>query len=225
MTRVVASGGRITGRYIDLVQSRGSYTGRMLAYARDTQSVKRSGDGGEVYTAAYGLGATVDDAAVTFSAVVWETGSGDPADKDNGVEWVGDAGALDVYGLRDDDGTVTHRWGVFRDTQETDDERLLEKTWAWLQEHKQPRFTYDVGVAAIESYVPQESSLTPIMPGDLVIVRDTRCQPSYTAEVRVTEVTRSYSDPTRDSFVFGEPKKRLADYMREIRLLKRTLNR
>jgi len=228
-TRADVAGGQVSARYIDLVQQRGTYSGRMLSYARDTASMRRSGQGGEVYTAAYGLGATVGGALTTFSATEWTIAGGDPADKPVGETWVEDPTAVQTYGIRGSGGTLYHRYGVYRDSEETVGGRLLTKTWNWLQERTTPQYTYDVELIALELYPEQKQgdgvpSHQPIGVGDTVVVRDSRCYPPYQAEARVVEIRRSYSDPSRDSLTLGVPKKRLSDFMRDITVIKRSLN-
>jgi len=229
--RVTIIGSEITGRYIDLKATRGTYTGQVLDYSRDTESITRSGDGGELYTAAYGVGATVADAYTMFTDIVWTTGDGDPVDKPSSQQWVGDEDARQAYGILLDDGTLIHRYGVYRNSDLTtgQEEILLQKTWDWLTEHKTPQYTYDVKAVMLERMPPQrpgdpERVWERLRVGDTVIVRDSSANPPYRAEVRVVEVTRSYSDPTQDTVVLGVQKKRVSDWMKEITLLSRKLN-
>jgi hypothetical protein len=236
-TRVVLSGTDIAARYIDLVRTRGTYSGQVLNYARDTASISRFGDGGEIYTAMYGLGATVGGYYTTFGTVVWET-PGDPVNKPNGQEWVGiDAARLgddsvspsiERYGI-DTGSVIKHRYGVFRDSEEENSAYLLDKTYAYLLEHSKPRYTYDVSVASLERLPAQrpgdvQRSWERLRVGDLVTVRDTACYPPYQDEARVIEVRRSYSDPTQDSVTLGKPVRRVSDYMKDIVRLQRKLN-
>jgi hypothetical protein len=237
-TRVMLSGTEIAERYIDLVRTRGTYSGQVLNYARDTAAVTRSGDGGEIFTAVYGLGADSEGAPIDFGSIVWST-PGDPVDKPNGQLWVGLESArlgddsvtpsIERYGIDVGGGVIKHRFGVFRDSEEDNAAHLLDKTYAYLVEHSKPRYTYDVSVVALERMPLQRPTDSPrrwerLRVGDTVVVRDTACYPPYQDEVRVIEVRRSYSDPTKDSVTLGMPMRRVSDYMKDLVRLQRKLN-
>lgn len=222
-TRVIVTGNRITARYIDLLESRGTYTGQVIRYNGDTASMTRNGDGGEVYTAAVGLGAE----GLTFADSEWTTAGGDPVNKPETQVWVGDedarygSGESPAYGIVLADGSVVHRMGVARFGDEDNSGRLLARTWEWLQERTSPRYTYDVSLVALERMPPQQPGDLPrswerVRIGDVVIVQDSMVYPPYRDEARVTEIRRSYSDPTQDGITLGKPtKRRLADYLRD----------
>lgn len=235
VTRVEVGANEVTGRYVDLVKYRGTYTGKFVRYGGDTESIVRRGNGGELYTAAYGAGM----GATTFASVEWTVVGGDPVDKPLGQAWVGDDVARmgdgsyehPGYGIAMTDGTVIHRFGVYRDDSldgeiANDAGLLLQKTWEWLQEHNKPRYEYDVAVVALERIPAQQPGDSNrywerIRIGDTVIVRDTKSYPHYSDEARVTEVRRSYTDPTQDTFTMGIPTKRLSDYLRDMVRLQR----
>lgn len=218
-TRVEVRGGAITGRYIDLIEHRGAFTGKTVAYAKDTSEIQRLGDGGEVYTAMIGVGSD----GLTFAASEWTTASGDPVDKPTGQIQVASPAALEAYGIPLDDGGKAHRVGVYRDPEVTVSGELLTKTWASLVEHSTPRYTYSASLAMLERVPSQHPGDLPrtwerIRVGDEVTVRDTSGVP-YTASARVIEVQRSYTDATRDNVVLGKPSPRLSGYLRKTQLL------
>lgn len=239
-TRVDVLGAHITNRYIDLLEQRGTYTGQVLQYSRDTTAVTRSGDGGEVFTAMYGLGASDALGYIDFSSIEWTTGDGDPVDKPNGQLWVGletarygDPNAdppVPAYGISKSDGTIIHRFGVYRNPDETNAAALLQQTYDELVKKSRPQFNYTVAVAALERMPAQRPgdlarSWETLRIGDTVVVRDTAVYPPYQSDVRVIEVQRSYSDPTRDSVMLGEPVKRVSEWFADAVRLKRRVSR
>jgi len=234
-TRVEVVGNLITARYVDLLQRRGTYTGLTLSYAGNTSSVERLGDGGQVYTAMYGLGkADTNGDPLTFTNVVWTVLGGDPIDKPDNQAWVGDPDMLEglpadpangvaevpAYGIPLDGGdSVIHRFGVFRDPDETDAGHLLDKTYAdWNTYHRRPQYSYDVAVVSLERMPPQQPgdavrTWEALRIGDTVGVRNTVTVPPYSDEARVSEVRRCYSDPTKDAVVLGPPRRRFSSYI------------
>jgi len=245
-SQVEVSGNTIVSRSIDFLLHRGMASGQTIEYTKDCAAVTRSGDGGEIYTKVIGLGASqADGTLLQFTDVAWTTAGGDPWDKpetDNFLasdkHRMGDAGDPEkgipetpMYGIRLDDGTVEHRTGVYRAPDQTDTGWLLYDTYQYFMEHLLPRYTYDVTIAALERMPLQrpgdaKREWESIRVGDTVTVRDTACYPPYQDEVRVIEVRRSYSDPTRDGVVLGVPEKKVSDYLADaVRLRRRVTQR
>jgi len=200
--RCVVEGGVIT-RYVDLLAMRGTDTGKQFAYSKDILSIEREVDTSGVVTALYGRGKGIEldsgsyGRRLTFADVVWSTGAGDPVDKPAGQEWVGDPEALARWGRPGG----RHRFDVFVDEEETDAERLLEKTWAELQVRKNPRVTYRLDVVALEELTGYEHEKVRL--GDLVRVIDREFKPELVVSARVVEIERDLLDPANTTLVLG----------------------
>jgi phage minor structural protein len=213
--RVTLTGAAVTGHYIDAHVSRGSTRGMCLTYGHDLATCRREGDAtpGKQCTAMIGLGASQPDGSLLmFTDEVWTTTSGDPCDKPDNQWWVADEIALDTYGMPGVAGARYHRYGVYRDPECTSAAELLTATYNELQTRRVPQVTYTVGVVSLERYPEQipgagDYSHERMRIGDTIAVRDA----SLDIEVglRVVEVSRCYTDPTKDSVVVGVPKKRL----------------
>ena len=223
-TRVETRGGAIVGRYIDLIAHRGSFTGKTIAYEKDTTDVRRIQAGGEVYTAMIGVGKD----GLTFASSIWSTASGDPVNKPQYATQVELPSALEAFGITLDDGSKAHRVGVFRDHEEAVAGALLTKTYAALVDRSTPADTYDASVAMLERMPAQRPGDQPrswerIRIGDEITVRNTAGAVPYTMQARVIEMRRSYSDPTADAVVLGKPSPRLSDYLLRSQLMWRNL--
>jgi len=232
-TRVIVEDCEVTARYIDLLQSRGTYTGKVLRYGGNTKQMVRYGDGGEVYSAIIGLGkADASGDPLTFSDVVWEVSGGDPVDKPTAQNWVGtDAARIGApadpdtntpevvgYGIPLGDGTFAHRFGIFRDPEETDAGHLLDKSYAYWLKHNKPQYRYDVDAIALDRMPPQQPgdpdrSQERMRLGDTVGVVNMKVAVPYEDAQRVTEVRYCYSDMRKDAVVLGDPLLDVADHI------------
>lgn len=216
VTRVEVVGNRIGRRYIDLVKSRGRWTGRVLRYARDTISMTRTGDGGEVYTRVIGIGKD----GLTFASAVWDTGDGDPVDKPATQVWVADQGALEAYGIPSSTGLL-HRTGKFEDSNETSAGRLLSKSWEYLQAHKEPQYSYAAQAVALDKLPPQRPGDLPsderIRCGDTILVIDSEAVPPIRVTKRVVETRSSNVEPEQVEVVLGHPALNVSRYIASLR--------
>lgn len=202
--RVEFDGAKVAGCYVDMVQRLGSDTGKVIEYRKDVRGIKRTGDASAIKTALIGLGKSNDAGGyLTFATLT-------DADKPSSQDWIGDDDALARFGIPLSDGSRMHRFGTFRDPDETSATKLLDKTRAKLAEVVEPPFTYEVDAAMLDrlgaqkpwqdgsEYVHERSSL-----GDTVTVRDMDFSPPLDVSVRVTEVKRSLTDPTGDGPTIG----------------------
>jgi len=202
--RATFSNNAITHRYVDLLNRRGSDTNKSLEYAKDTRSITRTTDSSQLVTAMVGLGTpgATEGTFLTFAALV-------AADKPAAQDWVGDATALQAFGVLLPDGSRKHRFGVFRDPDETSPTRLLTKTRAALAARITSALTYDVDAALLDTLPLQDSSQSPgsydherVSLGDTIILRDLSFSPPLSVLIRVSEIRRSYSDPSIGSTVY-----------------------
>lgn len=213
--RVVIDGANIVGRYIDLLESRGSATNKVFRYGHDIMGISRTGDVAKLYTAMEGRGRSKENGAVVdFRNVVWTIAGGDPCDKPSGQNYVEDIYALDKYGLYAPPGFPTgaqyHRWGVHEDAniEEGDEQQLLIDTWNDLQKNCKPQVTYDITPATLErapeQHVGGGKFNDRFRIGDTVGVWDPQvCRSDDPTIIRVVEVSRCYSEPSKDTIKVG----------------------
>ena len=207
--RVEIDGGRITGRYVDMLERRGMDTGKRIEYAKDIQGLTREEDIQEVATALIGLGKTDSDGnRTTIREASWSVENGDPANKPIGDDYLGDPNALAIWG---EDGY--HLFDVFEDNEEDNPQRLLQKTYDELMKRTAARMTYVVDAVVLDRVAGLEHEKVRL--GDKIIVKDTSFEPALIIEARVVEIERSYSDPTRDKIVLGDYR-RLLDNQSDI---------
>lgn len=185
----------ITHRYVDLLNRRGSDTHKTIEYRKDTKSLTRTIDSSALVTALIGVGkpGDVEGTFTTFAAVA-------ESDKPDEQDWIGDDSARQAFGVLDSDGSRRHRFGTFRDTEETSPTKLLLKTRAALADRISAAITYDVDAELLDrlpaqtpnggTYQHEKTSL-----GDTLLVRDLKFNPPMSNPVRVSQISRSYADP------------------------------
>ena len=191
--RVELNGGQIYKRNIDLLQHRGQYTGKRFTYSKDIKSITRTEDTSELYTAVIGLGKadengvvpTIKDVTGTFT-----NKNGTTVTKYAGQDYIGDPDALARWS---DDGQ--HLMGVYK-TEETVPFVILQKTWEFLQQHTEPKLSYEVDVALLEQIAGYEHEKARI--GDTVIVEDLSFEPALVLEARIVEMGISLADPNQN---------------------------
>jgi phage minor structural protein len=189
---------KLLGRYVDLVEPVGDYTGKTFEYYKDLQGLKRNIDTTNLATAMIGLGkADEGETITTFESVTWDESQGNPVDKPLNQDWVGDPDALQEFGVEG-----RHIFKIYDDTDEGDPARLLQKTWDELQRRKRGAFTYEADVILLEKIAGYEHEKVRI--GDMVRVTDRSFTNPLYLEARVLKLNRSKSDPTKDKALLGE---------------------
>ncbi|TLS37729.1 prophage endopeptidase tail family protein [Pseudalkalibacillus caeni] len=196
----------ITGRFIDFVTRRGMDTGKRWEIDKDIENIRRSV---RYYpkTALYGKGKSLETEAggytrkITFADVQRSIANGDLFDKPLGQEWVGDPEALQEHGLPAADGSVNHRFGMYEDSEEEDPEKLLDSTWASLQDAKNPIAEYEMSVSTFEGISGQEHELARI--GDTGTAIDKNLNPAIVIEARVMKMKYDIGDPSDGEITLG----------------------
>jgi len=193
--RCVVIGGVIT-RYVDLRAMVGTDTGKQFVYTKDILSVEREEDISTIATALYGRGKGVEldegsyGRRLTFADL-------ETPDKPLGQEWIGDDDALARWGRPGG----RHRFDVFVDEEETDPEKLLEKTRDELAKRKVPRVTYRLDVVSLEQLTGYEHEK--VRKGDLVRVIDREFTPELVVSARVIDIERDLLDPADTNVILG----------------------
>lgn len=155
--RLTFSGTEITGRFIDILSSAGTFRGVRLTLDRNVETVGVTYDERDLVTALYGrgngeiVGSTADNAPtygrkIMFGDVVWSTTAGNPANKPAGQLYVEDVQATAIWGRKGQP-----RFGVVE--FDTDDpNELLTLTWQELQTRINPKITIDMDIVDLERY-------------------------------------------------------------------------
>ncbi|MCK1982237.1 MULTISPECIES: phage tail spike protein [Peribacillus] len=208
--RVEIKDNKITGRFIDILPRRGVDTGKRWEIDKDilkitnrTQSYPK--------TALWGRGSSVpvtdDDNSeveeftrkITFADVVWSVANGDPVNKPAGQEWVGDPTALELYGRKNDDGSLRHRNGVYESSDQEDPKLLLKETWEALQEQKKPIENYEMDVFLLQDLTGYDHEKVRL--GDTTFAIDRSFSKPIEVEERIISFEYDISDPDNSGVV------------------------
>lgn len=192
--------GEVTGRYVDLLQHRGSEGVFRFDNTTDIQEVERVEDSSLLVTALIGVGKSNDAGVPLTFAGLSDTlylKDGTPVDKPLGLDWVGNPEALQIFSSNG-----KHKLGVFK-TEETDAQALLKRTWAELLKYSEPQLSYAVRVALLARSLSAEYVHKTVTIGDSGDVIDHEFDPPLLVSARVIERVTSFTDPEKDSVVLG----------------------
>src|SRR5690606_10280857 len=206
--RVQVSGNKIAFRYVDFLTRRGRITGKRFEYRKDIQEIIRKVNTKNLKTAIYPLGKSIknDDGTeekLTIADVEWSTANGDPVDKPKGQKWIGDPDALEKWGYLNEDGTRSHRFGFWENTEIEDPVALIQAGWDYLQNSgiTEPRVSYELSVLTLEKLSGYEHEAVRL--GDTVYVIDRGFKKPIEIEARVIEIERDLDKPKNSRIVLG----------------------
>lgn len=206
--RVQVSGNKIAFRYVDFLTRRGRITGKRFEYRKDIQEIIRRVNTKNLKTAIYPLGKSIknDDGTeekLTIADVEWSTANGDPVDKPKGQKWIGDPDALEKWGYLNEDGTRSHRFGFWENTEIEDPVALIQAGWDYLQNSgiMEPQVSYELSVLTLEKLSGYEHEAVRL--GDTVYVIDRGFKKPIEIEARVIEIERDLDKPKNSRIVLG----------------------
>lgn len=213
--------GLITGRHVKVEPATTVNRGRIFELGDDLTGIDITYDDSNIKTALYGRGQGVqidggdssEDPAygrrLTFADVVWSTADGDPVDKPNGQEWVGDPAALAVFGRNG-----RHRYGfaVFDNT--TDPEVLLQQTWQKLQEQKEPVISITGTVRDTERILGRSHEAVRMY--DTILIRLRRNDAYLDISAIISEIIRDYVYPDNTRITIGNALISSGDVVRDL---------
>ena len=136
------SAGAINHKYLDIIPAQGTNNGLFLSVHKNLFDPSVTYDDTNVYTALYGYGGSVDvqhtgeddtREELTFSDVVWSQTSSHPA-KPAGQKYLEWPEMTAIYGRNG-----RPRFGYYQNSDITDANILLQKTWETLQKTCQPQ--------------------------------------------------------------------------------------
>lgn len=197
--RVEINNGRVTGRFVDLLKNRGQVTGKRFTYTKDVQSVIRTEDTSELFTAIVPLGPEKNGQPITIESLSgsFTNDEGTTFLKPMGTDFIGDPDALSRWS---DDGQ--HLTGVLR-LEDSAPNIIMQKGWEYLRKHTYPKMKYEVDVALLDQIVGGGYTHEKVRLGDTLIVEDLLFDPPLVLQARVIEHSRSKADPYSDSVVLG----------------------
>ncbi len=152
---------KIKGCYMKLIQRHGTEHGQRFEIGHNTVEIYRR-ILSYPKTALFGYGSSLEVEGedgehtggytryIDFGDVEWRTSRGDPVNKPLGQKWIGDPGALAIYGYENGD---KHRYGIFSNQDYEDPADLLQATWEALQKAKIPEVNYRLSVELFDEKV------------------------------------------------------------------------
>ena len=188
---IQVSGTKVTARRVCMAKQVGEDNGKRFTYAKDLVSVKRSVDEGNVCTALYGYGKSLQT-----------------ADKDGNLTGgydrkltFGDVnGALARWGRPDGKGGKAHVFGDVEFSDCEDAAELKKLTEAQLAQSCVPTVSYTVDATALaragEGFEGADE-------GDLVTVVDKVYDPPLRVRTRITKVVEDQLRPGEVTYTFG----------------------
>lgn len=139
------SAGSITGRYLDVTNTNGTWRGLRLSIDKNMTDSSVVIDDTDTLTALYGYGGSVDvpgtggaedtKEELTFADVVWTATSAHPA-KPSGQTYIEDPAKTALYGRNG-----RARFGYYQNSNIKDANVLLQKTWEALQATSSPKIS------------------------------------------------------------------------------------
>ena len=174
-------GNQLAGLYIDCYSngSRGDKTYRRFEYGEHIKGITRNRNINDLATAVIGEGKD----GLTFKDVSWIKSLGNPCDKPLQQDFVVDLEANDIWNNNGKYIKTVYKCDA------TTAEDLLQQSWDYLQDIKNPKFDYEVDLALVtEEYQD-------LRVGDTNYVVDFDYQPAILLEARVGKLEISFSNP------------------------------
>lgn len=199
--RVEFDGNRLLGYFIDVYENgyRGSKVYKRFEYGENVSGITRKRNLNDFASAMIGQGKD----KLTFKDIEWKKSNGDPADKPKGQDFVVDLEANDKFNKHG-----KYIKGLFDDSEITNPQDLLLKSWEKLQEVKEPKFDYEVDLALTS--VEYED----IKIGDTNYVIDNDYNPPIFLEARIGKLEISFTDSNKNKCTLSNYKE-VASKIRE----------
>lgn len=201
--RVEFDGNRLLGYFIDVYENgyRGSKVYKRFEYGENVSGITRKRNLNDFASAMIGQGKD----NLTFKDIEWKKSNGDPTDKPKGQDFVVDLEANDKFNKHG-----KYIKGLFDDSDITNPQDLLLKSWEKLQEVKEPKFDYDVELALTS--VEYED----IKIGDTNYVIDNDYNPPIFLEARIGKLEISLTDPNKNKCTLSNYKEIVSKTRKDI---------
>lgn len=177
--RVDIKNNKVVGQYIDVYRKRGRITNNRFEYGENVNRVKKKEDLSDFCSALIGYGQN----GIDFRNVEWSIANGNPVDKPLNQDFVADKEAHAFF-----NNNGNYIFGVYESDAENAAD-LLNETYKELQKRKLPKLEYEIDISLIDE---------DIQIGDTVYVIDNEYDPPIYLEARVTELTKCFTDETKN---------------------------
>lgn len=191
--RMTFSKGKITGRYIDIVDKLSDDYGKWYEYGDKLLQVTAEQASDSLYTAFIGRGKGEESGngygrRIGFEKVVWTTASGKPVNKPLNQDYVEIPSATELYGYSDGKPRMTVV--IFEDTE--DAAQVLQQTYDYALEECRPKLQLKANV--LEDGVSELGETC-------TIIRDDR---GIRYKTRVFKLTRNFLNKKQRTVEFGD---------------------
>ncbi|MEB9506859.1 phage tail spike protein [Bacillus anthracis] len=186
--RAEVVGHKIVSRYVDMVGKIGNDTGKEVTLGKDLIGIKRIENSQNICTALLGF---VKKEGKDFITI---------ADVNNGVPYLVDNDAFQRW---NEDGM--HKFGFYSPETENDDmdsKRLLTLMKTEMKKRINTSVSYEVSAHSIGRIFGLSHEL--INEGDVIRIKDTGFTPQLFLEARAVSGDESFTDPSKDKYIFGD---------------------
>lgn len=192
-TRIEVIGNKITGRFIDLYQNRGTDKGKRFTYTKDIEEVTREVSEDLIITALHGFGKSEEigdgfGRRIDFSSI------------NNGKSYLENNSARLMYGRNNSDGTKSHVFGKVEFDDIEDIGLLKLETQKALDTLSIPSVLYKVQVQdlSVFGYEHEKVNL-----GDDVLIVDKEFVPELRFKARVVGIKRNLANELETEITIG----------------------
>lgn len=194
----INNSGAIT-RKLDILSPEGTWTGIRLSVDKNITDPSVTFDDSELATALFGYGGMIpaeqqgqQSTEVTFAGVSWSSTSSHPA-KPLGQKYLEDPDATALYGRNG-----RPRYGFFQNTNITDPELLLQKTWEALKNCRYPAVSFEGTITDLYrlGYADQPLKLHDTALVDVYPV-------GFTKQIQIIKMTTNLLNPTDTVVTIG----------------------
>ncbi|PGC81762.1 phage tail spike protein, partial [Bacillus toyonensis] len=182
-------GSFIVGRYVDVVKKVGCDNGKEFVLGKDVQGIRRIENSQNVVTALVGVGPQNSETGefLTFEEI------------NDGKLYVGNHDALQRWSK--DGKHVFDMYSPQTEDQDMTKERLKQLTEAELKKRIDSSTSYEVNAVALEKVFG--FSHEAVRKGDTVRIKDTGFTPPLFLEARLIAADECDTDPSKDTYIFG----------------------
>ncbi|MEB8649309.1 phage tail spike protein [Bacillus cereus] len=186
--RVQIVGSHIVGRYVDMVKKRGRDAGKEVELGKDLRGIRRIENSQKICTALVGFVKGEGDELITIEGI------------NNGIPYIIDHDAFQRWHEQGQ-----HKFGFYSPETEDQDmspQRLLTLMQIEMRKRANASVSYEVEAEAIGRVFGLSHEL--VDEGDTIRIKDTGFTPELYLEARVIAGDESFTDPTKDKYLFGD---------------------
>ncbi len=224
--RVIITGKNSFTLLVDILPQRGRFTGLRYEFGHNLDGIDIEVNTDNIVTALKGRGQgteidpeTGEAERIDFKDYVWQESLGDPTDKPDGQDWVGDEEARLLYGKPDGNGGRKHIFDVY-ESQAQSQETLIMQTWLQVQNRKAPLLNVKADSASLEKITGRSHEKDRL--GDTVYILAPKLKAEL--EARIIRTNRDRKNHAVKKIEFGNFLRLASDSNLEIRESVRVAN-